>query len=150
MLICSHILPEIERTCDRVIVMAGGRVRADGSPSELACGSGAAAMYTMELRSNPSAGAEFTIARLASVAGVASVRADEEQPTDARAGWTRLCVEGSPGAGDLREALSGGAADAGLFVRELTARRRSLEEVFVALVDEANEGAGETVNGVSA
>ena len=30
------------------------------------------------------------------------------------------------------------AADAGLFVRELTTRRRSLEEVFVALVDEAN------------
>jgi hypothetical protein len=48
-------------------------------------------------------------------------------------------VEARPGAGDLREALAGAAADAGLFVRELTTQRRSLEEVFIALVDEAGE-----------
>lgn len=138
MLLCSHILPEIERTCDRVVVMAGGVIRADGSPQELTCGRGAPSRYTMELRSNPSDNGHFSATRLGSVAGVASVRGDEAQPSDAAAGWTRLIVEAQPGAGDLREALSGAAADAGLFVRELTTRRRSLEEVFVALVDEAN------------
>lgn len=34
-MLSSHILPEIESTCDRVIIIAQGRVRADGSPAQL-------------------------------------------------------------------------------------------------------------------
>lgn len=34
-LVSSHILPEVERTCDRVIIMSRGRVRADGTPERL-------------------------------------------------------------------------------------------------------------------
>ncbi|MBX3385148.1 MAG: ATP-binding cassette domain-containing protein [Phycisphaeraceae bacterium] len=34
-LVSSHVLPEVERTCDRVIIMARGRVRADGHPARL-------------------------------------------------------------------------------------------------------------------
>ena len=144
MLVCSHILPEIERTCDRVVVMAGGQIRADGSPEELTSGRGAPARYVIEVRTNPSDHGRFAAARLGAVAGVASVWSDEAQPDDAASGWTRLIVEAQPGARDLREALSGAAADAGLFVRELTRRRRSLEEVFVELVDEANEAERES------
>jgi ABC-2 type transport system ATP-binding protein len=139
MLLCSHILPEIERTCDRVIVMAGGRIRADGSPDELTGGGEGASRYTLELRANPSAPGAFSATRLEAVAGVARVWPDPVAPPDAHAGWRRLLVEARPGAGDLREALAGAAADAGLFVRELTTQRRSLEEVFIALVDEAGE-----------
>ncbi|MFI4898298.1 MAG: ABC transporter ATP-binding protein [Phycisphaerales bacterium JB059] len=139
MLLCSHILPEIERTCDRVIVMAGGRVRADGSPEELTGGGARASRYTLELRANPSAPGDFSASRLEAVAGVSRVWPDPATLPDAHAGWRRLLVEARPGAGDLREALAGAAADAGLFVRELTTQRRSLEEVFIALVDEAGE-----------
>ena len=38
----SHVLSEIEATCDRIIIMQGGRMVLEGSLSEL-CGSGAAA-----------------------------------------------------------------------------------------------------------
>ncbi|HKB91792.1 MAG TPA: ABC transporter ATP-binding protein, partial [Opitutaceae bacterium] len=34
-LISSHILPEIEMTCDRVLIINGGRVVAQGTPAEL-------------------------------------------------------------------------------------------------------------------
>ncbi len=34
-LVSSHILPEIERTCQRVIIIGAGRVLADGTPEEL-------------------------------------------------------------------------------------------------------------------
>ncbi len=139
MLICSHILPEIERTCDRVIVMVAGQIRGDGTPDELISGPGAPARYTLEFRTNPSAGASFGVSRLSTVAGVASIALDDRQPDDASKGWTRLLIEGEPASGDLREALGGAAADVGLFVRELTRRRRSLEEVFVSLVDEAQQ-----------
>ncbi len=141
MLLCSHILPEIERTCDRVIIMAGGRVCADGTPEELTGGGGAPRRYTIEVRSNPSAGAGYSIGRLRGVAGVGAIEAAGEQPSDASGGWTRLLVEGEPGAGDLREALAGAAADAGLFVRELRGERDTLEDVFVRTV-EADGAAG--------
>jgi ABC-2 type transport system ATP-binding protein len=34
-IISSHILPEIEVTCDRVLIINGGRIVAQGSPAEL-------------------------------------------------------------------------------------------------------------------
>lgn len=34
-LVSSHVLPEVERTCDRVIIIARGQVRADGQPARL-------------------------------------------------------------------------------------------------------------------
>ncbi|MDP2138232.1 MAG: ABC transporter ATP-binding protein [Candidatus Didemnitutus sp.] len=34
-IISSHILPEIEVTCDRVLIINGGRIVAEGSPAEL-------------------------------------------------------------------------------------------------------------------
>jgi ABC-2 type transport system ATP-binding protein len=34
-IISSHILPEIEATCDRVLIINGGRIVASGSPAEL-------------------------------------------------------------------------------------------------------------------
>jgi ABC-2 type transport system ATP-binding protein len=34
-IISSHILPEIEMTCDRVMIINGGRIVAQGTPAEL-------------------------------------------------------------------------------------------------------------------
>ncbi len=34
-LVSSHVLPEVERTCDRVIIIVRGEVRADGHPARL-------------------------------------------------------------------------------------------------------------------
>jgi ABC-2 type transport system ATP-binding protein len=34
-IISSHILPEIEATCDRVLIINGGRIVAQGTPAEL-------------------------------------------------------------------------------------------------------------------
>src|SRR5690606_4948000 len=39
-LISSHILPEIERTCDRVVMLAQGEARAQGALDELLSGAG--------------------------------------------------------------------------------------------------------------
>ncbi|MEZ6318128.1 MAG: ABC transporter ATP-binding protein [Phycisphaerales bacterium] len=141
MLLCTHILPEVERTCDRVIVLGAGRVLADGSPAELTEAVPGPHRYVVELRTNPSAGADPAIATLARLPGVVAVRAAPDQPEDAAAGWRRLVVESDGGAGDRREAIAGAAADAGFFVRELTRERQSLESLFVRLVDRAEHEA---------
>lgn len=39
-LVSTHLLGEAERLCDRIVVIAGGRVLADGTPAELAARTG--------------------------------------------------------------------------------------------------------------
>jgi len=144
MLLCSHILPEVELTCDRVLVMAGGKVRADGVPSELVRSAGGPVRYVVELRTNPAAGPEHAIRALASVAGAASAERDPHQPDDHDRGWTRAIVHATPDAPDLREPIAGALEDRGLFVRELTRVTPSLESLFVRLMDEAAPAAEST------
>ena len=147
MLLCSHILPEIERTCDRVIIMAGGTVRADGDPDELVRRAPGPDRYAVEIRTNPSARITHAVGVLMRVHGADDVRPTGRQPPDADAGWSRLTVTAVPGAADLREAIAGAAADAGLFIRELRPERPTLESLFVHLVDEARMESGEAVLG---
>ncbi len=139
LLLCSHILPEVERTCDRVIVMAGGQIRADGTPKELVANAPGPVKYTIEVRTNPAAGVEHALRVLASVPGVATSIAAEAQPDDAGQGWSRIIVEAAPGETDLRESIAATTEDRGLFVRELTRNTASLESLFVHLVDTAND-----------
>ena len=40
LLVTSHDMLEVERMCERVVFIAGGRVVADGSPAEVAAGYG--------------------------------------------------------------------------------------------------------------
>jgi ABC-2 type transport system ATP-binding protein len=52
-IISSHILPEIEMTCDRVLIINGGRIVAQGSPAELRHEIFGLASYRVELAGEP-------------------------------------------------------------------------------------------------
>ncbi len=134
-LVCSHILPEIERTCDRVIVFAGGQIRADGSPAELINNSQGPVRYIIEIRTNPSAGIEHALKILASIQGVAACKPAKIQPEDARSGWSTIEIEAAPREDDLREAIAAAADDRGLFIRELRKVVPTLESLFVELIE---------------
>lgn len=138
-LLCSHILPEVERTCDRVIIMAGGEIRADGTPSQLIRSAQRSPRYIVEVRTNPSAGIEHALRTLATVPGVAVSRPAPEQPMDAAKGWSIIELEAEPRESDLREAIAAAAEDHGLFIRELRTLMPTLESLFVQLVDTASE-----------
>lgn len=137
MLICSHILPEIERVCDRVMIMNHGSIKADGAPGELTTLSAGPARYAVEARTNPSAGAAHCVRVLSSIGGVARVAPSASQPVDADRGWVRLDVESVEGHPDLRESIAGVCEDSGVFVRELTKERATLESYFMRLIDDA-------------
>lgn len=141
-LLCSHILPEVERTCDRVIIMAGGVIRADGTPSELIRSGQRSTRYIVEVRTNPSAGIEHALRVLAGVPGVAMSKPAAQQPLDAHKGWSIIEVEAAHGEQDLREAIAASAEDQGLFIRELRTLVPTLESLFVQLVDTASPGPG--------
>lgn len=124
MLIVSHILPEVERSCDRIVIFAGGMIRADGAPADLMRRFRAPDRYTIECRGERSAGEV--------IRGLPGIREVERSQT--ADGWERCSAVFEAGAPDQREAIARAAATAGLLVRELTARSATLEDVYLDLV----------------
>ncbi len=51
-LLSTHILSEVEQTCQRVLIIASGKIVAQGSPQELMAQSGGLPVYYVALRGN--------------------------------------------------------------------------------------------------
>jgi ABC-2 type transport system ATP-binding protein len=136
MLISSHVLPEVEAICNRVIIFAGGKVRAAGGVQELASSTGTAG-YVIEAKHEGTRGSDAADALLAlrnammRVPGVSDIAM-----TSVADGWTRVQVQASREAGDLREPLAR-AMPAGTIVRELRAKAASLESIFMRVLEQA-------------
>jgi ABC-2 type transport system ATP-binding protein len=123
-LISSHILPEVESVCDRVLIIDGGSIVASDTPGRLAGRLTLPVEITAEIR-GPEADVREALASLPGVVEVLVDAADEEA-------WRRYTCA-CQGDGDIRVALYRAAAQAGWELRELARKRRTLEDVFAAL-----------------
>lgn len=123
MLISSHILPEIERTCDRVLVIAGGRLCADGPPSGLLPSRG------QRLNVECKAGPQHPV--FAAIGNLPGVRVEAVAALDD--GWTSVHVHLDETG--VRERVAGELSAQGVPVRELSLKRESLEDAFVRLAE---------------
>jgi len=135
----THILPEVEQVCERVLIIDRGRIVADGTPEDLRRRMVGAPALEVELK-----GADGDAAsRLDALPGVMS--------TAERVGG-RYLVEHAPDA-DPREAIFRLAVERGWVLMEMSPRQASLEDVFVRLttrdladaVEPAVEPVGEEV-----
>jgi ABC-2 type transport system ATP-binding protein len=122
-LLSTHILPEVERTCDRIIVLAAGRIRASGTLDELRRSTSQRSSYVVETD------APTAEQRLRKLAGVKKL---ELQRLDNR--WLRVRVIPHKDSGDLRETIARELVTAGGTVRQLAAEGATLEQLFVQLV----------------
>ncbi len=122
-LLSSHILPEVEATCQRVVIFNEGHLVGQGTTAELAAQARGSEFVDLAVR-----GPRELIAReLAAVPGVVEcVDLGEE------AGVPRFRVRCDVGA-DPREELAAAVARRGWGLRELHAERLSLEDVFIKL-----------------
>ena len=123
-IISSHILPEIEMTCDRVLIINQGRVVAQGTPSDL----------RREILGHSSYGAEVA-GDLSGLPGLLaavepSLRLTATGEPDALGFATLTMTTASDEA--LGEALLRTLAGAGLRVRALSRAHPTLEDVFLA------------------
>jgi len=121
-LLSTHILHEVEQTCDRVIMIHQGRIHASDTPRNLTLGLRALTLVHVELQS-----AKEATPRLAAMTGVRKVI---PQKTDD--GWRRysLRVEAQT---DIREALVDLGTANGWKIREIHRQMPTLEDVFVEL-----------------
>ena len=123
-LLSSHILPEVEAACSRVIIINRGRIVASGTPAELIRQSRAVDVLRVELNAGP-ADASAALRELPGVGEVASAGEAE--------GWMSFHLGVAAGA-DPREAIFQLAMTRGWKLRELSRRTPSLEEVFVDII----------------
>ena len=121
-LISTHILPEVEATCSRVIIINRGRIEASDTPDNLRRqlrGAGG-------IRLEACTGKDDGVSELQRIAGVKDVTIQPDGE------WSRFNIRADAGA-DLREEVFRLAADRKWRVRELSQKGATLEDVFVEI-----------------
>lgn len=120
-ILSSHILPEVEATCQRLIIIHQGRLVASGTPDELRERITGEANLIAELK----APAADVTAALKKMDGVTDVRAQMHD------GWTRVNVVTSR---EIREDIYKLATTRNWPLRELRRDIATLEDFFVKIV----------------
>ena len=121
-LLSTHILPEVEMTCSRVIIINKGRIEACDTPENLLGQIRTASGVVLEAKIGSDDGRE----QLSKIAGVRDVSASSEGD------WKIFSLRVESGA-DVREEVFRMARDRQWTVRELSQRKATLEDVFVEI-----------------
>ncbi len=129
-LVSSHILAEVEQTCDRVVIIAQGRICADGTPDELVAPLAASAPYHARVRTETPP--QTLLDAIETIEGVADARIVANAPPDE----LRIEIVPRPQAGDLGCALGRTLARHACTICELSRTRPSLESIFLQRVTE--------------
>ena len=123
-IISSHILPEIEATCDRVLIINGGRIVAQGSPAELRHEIFGHTSYRLEFAGDISALA----GHLTAIEPTLKVATVGDCAPDGFCVATLMTATSA----ELGEKLLAALPAAGCRVRSLSRTQPSLEDVFLA------------------
>ena len=128
-ILSSHILSEVSTLCDKVLIIAKGKLVAQGTPEELAQRLTAGSSLNITALGE----AEAVKNALLTVPGVSEV-----QITGQQNGETSATVQ-VPQGEDLRAAVSAALAAAGCPVLGLTTASMSLEDVFLQLTAQGGD-----------
>jgi ABC-2 type transport system ATP-binding protein len=132
-LISTHILPEVEKNADRVMVIAKGKIVADGTPDELRNRVAKGSRILVDVKA-PVETAAKAIRGVPGVKDVATSTAD---------GWCRAAVTPLLDGQDIREAL-GAMIQANRWpIREMRHETASLEQFFIEITARQSLGSVE-------
>jgi ABC-2 type transport system ATP-binding protein len=133
-ILSTHILPEVEATCSRVLIINEGVIVASGTPEELHAAAGGEDEIHVSIRagdaSTEGAGAQGAGVEeaLSALGGITSV----EKAGEASGGYSKYIVKVSDGA-ELAETIFGMAVERGWTMNELKRETLSLEDIFLKL-----------------
>jgi ABC-2 type transport system ATP-binding protein len=123
-ILSTHILPEVEATCSRVLIINEGRIVASGTPRELQVKAGGEDIIYASI----SSGGQPADSKLAELRSVISVSRVE----DAGAGYVRYLVKAGHDE-DTGEAIFKMAVENNWKINELRRETLSLEDIFLKL-----------------
>jgi len=128
-LISTHILPEAEMMCSRMLIMFGGKILASDTPENLQKLMHGSSQVVAEI----AAGAAELNAALSQLPGV------EQFDVSASEGEFQRCALTPRDGHDLRPAIFALARERGWVLRELTRSRHSLEDIYVQVTKPSEE-----------
>ena len=130
-ILSSHILSEVQAVCDRVLIIAHGKLIAQGTPEELA---GKLAAHGV-ISATAVGSRDAVVAAASAVPGLTGLKVTAEKGDEVS--FTASSESGT----DLRAALSKAMAEAGCPVISLSSSTISLEDVFLQLTEASPEEA---------
>jgi ABC-2 type transport system ATP-binding protein len=142
-ILSTHILPEVQNVCSRVMIINQGKVVAEDSPDRLEASLRGTQTVRLEVAG---ASKDQVTAVISAVQGVNSVRANDKGPEFP--GQLNVEVDTKPEE-EVRAAVAAAVVSSGFKLYELRAARLSLEEIFLKLTTEdsaAPQPAKETAN----
>ncbi|HBN08371.1 MAG TPA: MFS transporter [Cyanobacteria bacterium UBA8530] len=122
-ILSTHILPEVQHTCSRVLITNGGKVVAEDSPERLEAQLKAGERISLKVR----APREDLEKLFEDLPGIGSFRIRSVE---------NACLVEIAAAGDLRELLAREIVQAGWGLLELRSLSLSMEEIFLKLTTE--------------
>jgi ABC-2 type transport system ATP-binding protein len=119
--ICSHILPEVEATCNRVLIINEGKIVADGTPAELQSAFEGKGKISLQAKYNLDSFAE----KITNISGVEQIVNSDRSDN----GLLNLDLETDKGS-DPREDIFNLCKENGTILLELRREETSLEDIF--------------------
>jgi ABC-2 type transport system ATP-binding protein len=126
-LLSTHILSEVELTCNRVLVINRGKIEASDTPANLTKLVRGGGSILLEVK----APAADVVSRIEALTDVDDV----EVTLESEGGWTQAKVFAKPGV-DVREEIFGVVRQNNWTLRELARVKATLEEAFVELTQD--------------
>ncbi|MEW5922808.1 MAG: ATP-binding cassette domain-containing protein [Candidatus Zixiibacteriota bacterium] len=120
-ILCSHILPEVEATCNRVLIISEGRIVADGTPDELQASFEGKTKITLQIKGN----AESFSEKISQIEGVERVINSKPLGGD----LLELDLETDKGV-DPRERIFNLCVENRSVLLEIKREETSLEDIF--------------------
>ena len=133
-ILSTHILPEVEQLCERVIIIAKGKLVATDTVANLTSRLRGAETVAIEVlpRNGAALVAQEVQRKLEQVAGVSRVLARDAHVSDAHKGAVAFTVETQQGQ-HVRPDLARAVIESGWNLNDLHAVGLSLEEIFLEL-----------------
>jgi ABC-2 type transport system ATP-binding protein len=123
-ILSTHILPEVEVTCTRVLIINEGRLVASGTPQELQSVAGGGESTCVSIKGERPA-VEDKLKCIRSVSSVTCLG-------DAGAGYLTYVLRAADG-GDVGEQVFRAAVENGWLINQLRKEKLSLEDIFLRL-----------------
>lgn len=122
-ILSTHILPEVERICPRVVMINKGKIVADGPIDTVCAQAGGGIRYRVTLKAGADVNLAVAVSDLDVVESVA--------PGDLLEGFQELVVRAP---GDPRTAIAGLATQSGWQIQAMEKVKPRLEEAFLSIV----------------
>lgn len=125
-ILSSHILPEVQAVCDRIVVIDHGKIVADGTAEQLSARTAGAEQLRMTIEGEP----EAVLRVLRAIPGVSAAAIDTQ---DGKKSIYHITAE--PDAADIRHSVFDALSQNTMAILSMQQVELSLEDIFLRLTE---------------